>query len=198
MPQAPEDPRQMDVAAVLVLDQTIDAKIRNCNENLVRAYLELASCLKEMKATKGYMLLGYGKWESYLASKTQFARTYLSYLCKLANAGDLSEYLDQGMTPSKLIAYAQSVAIPEKIPEVIEATWHEIKDQPLRSAAKAIKDFVAEHPEEYLKPGKVKTYGRQKTYWKALFKRRFEKLSPEEKFQFLDGLREFQEEHGMQ
>lgn len=178
------------------MDSTINAKLRENSEHLARAYLELADLLRSMSETGGYKLLGYDKWENYLATKSEFGRTYLSYLYKLGLAGDLRPYLDQGISASKFIEFAKRTDYPEKIPQLIEATWEEVRDKSVRETGKVLDGYVASHQEEYRRPRKRTGAGRPKLTWQQRFRGQFEALDEAQRAQYVGQMKAFLKELG--
>ena len=142
------------------LDGKIDAQIKGLGDQLAKAYLAVGAFLKEMRDTGGYAHLGHETWEAYLDSKKEYGRTYLSYLYKLGQATGLDAFVGQGMSGTKLIEFAKRTDYPGMIPRLIEATWEEVKDSPVRETAVRLGKFVAEHPEFRRERGKGKGGGR--------------------------------------
>ncbi|MBO9541104.1 hypothetical protein J7643_10995 [bacterium] len=176
------------------LDANISAKIKECSDHLARAYLELGKALSEMNETKGYIHLGFLKWEAYLESKKEFGRTYLSYLYKLGQAGNLERFLDIGIPASKFIEFAKKTEKPEKISQLIEETWESVKDKSVRDTAKFLGEYVSQKPEHFKKPKATTKAGRPKLSWKDRFTKEYSKLSPAEQDQYLFGFAEFKKE----
>lgn len=201
-PVSAEAEATIDKKTAHTLDASINEKIRTSQEHLAVAYLDLAASLREMNETKGYLHLRapdgtyFSKWEDYLSSKNEFGRTYLSYLYKLGQAGDLQKYLEQGITASKFIEFAKRTDFPEKIPQLIEATWEEVKDKPVRETAKMLDQYVDAHRDEFKKPKRQTGAGRSKMTWKERFQSQYEKLSADEQADFLKQLRAFVKEVG--
>lgn len=176
------------------MDAAVTAKIKDHSESLARTYLEVGAALKAMHDTKAYLELEFTTWEKYLESKTEFKRTYLSYLFKLGQAGDLQPYLDRGVSASKFIEYAAKCEQPEKIPQLIDATWEDVKDEPVRETARKLAAYISQNQNEYNRPKTRTTGGRPKLTWKERFGSQYNKLAVTEKENFLKGFREFQKE----
>lgn len=171
------------------LNRQIDAKIRECSDNLARGYLELASLLNVMRSGKAYTFLGFEKWGDYLASKKEYGRTYLLYLYRLGQAGDLQRYVDQGVNPAKLIEYAKKVP-PTKIPELIDATWELIKDKSVREASKELDAYVSANPGFQGKRRK-NTTRTVRVGWKDRLKKEYKELQASEREAFIKELQSF-------
>lgn len=176
------------------LDQQIDDKIRGVSEQLALAYLEVAAALKKMRDSKGYTYLGHATWEKYLESKKEFGRSYLSYLYKLGQAGDLKGHLEEkGIPGTKLIEYVKRTDYPEKLPQLIEATWEEVKDVPVRQMGVQLNKYIEKHAKEYKKPKSGKTGGRPKLTMAEKLDKQYRSLSGKEKKDFLAQVQQFLE-----
>lgn len=137
--------------SVQVLDRAIDGKLASVSGLLAKSLLEVGVMLNEMQTSKSYQALGFPRWESYLKSKRQYGRTYLSYLLKLGKAGDLSRALKMGLGGTQLIEYAKATDLPEKIQQFVDATWDSVKDAPTRDLQARLRQYVGDHFEEYKK-----------------------------------------------
>lgn len=196
-PEAAQMPDQEDART---LDLVIDQKIQKAGNALALTYLDLAESLNKMKRTKGYRTLGFDNWEKYLQSKKTFGRAYLFFLAKLGqtNVSELRAYLDQGMTASKFIEYSKTSVLPEKIPQLIEKTWDEVKDKSTRETSRILRGFISEHADEFAKPKRTYTGnkpGRAKSPWQNKIQQQYEKLTMEDQKSYLAALREFVDKH---
>jgi hypothetical protein len=174
------------------LDKKIDAQIKGLGDQLAKAYLAVGAFLKEMRDTEGYAHLGHETWEAYLDSKKEYGRTYLSYLYKLGQATGLDAFLAQGMSGTKLIEFAKRTDFPEKIPQLIEATWEEVKDAPVRETAIRLGRFVAEHPEFKKVKGAGKGSGRPRLTLRDRLEKEWAALTTDaERDEYVSALRTF-------
>jgi hypothetical protein len=183
-------PCELDASVAEALDAEINAKIAECSEQLARVYLELGRSLVLMRDSKGFKALGFPKWENYLDSKRDFGRTYLSYLYKLGKAGELEQYLDQGMSATKLIEFAKKTT-PEKVGILIEATWEEVKERSVKDTDKFLSEWVAKHQKEF---GRAKTgskAGRKKLTLVQRFDSQYKKLSTKDRKDYLAQMVQF-------
>lgn len=139
-----------------LLDQEIDEHLEGC-DRLLRHYLEAGHRLARMQETKAYTALGYHTLKDYLASKKRFGRTYWSFLLKVGKGGDPQRFIELGMHPGVLIEYARLIGRPEKLHELVDATWGDVKDLPPKEAGKTLKQFLEIHGEEFSKPRKRRT-----------------------------------------
>ncbi|MBC7544600.1 MAG: hypothetical protein H7338_17910, partial [Candidatus Sericytochromatia bacterium] len=137
------------------LDEAIDNQIKTANDALVQHYLTLAENLHSMHVGRGYEALGFRSWTAYLDKKNTFGRSYLTYLLKLAQAGkhNLEPLMRPGMSATKLITYAKATDFPDKIPQLIRATWSQVAPLSVREAERVVKAYVASHAEAYRKAG---------------------------------------------
>lgn len=190
---APESRRQ----AAEALNTQIDKSIRSASNQLAQAYLDLAALLKQMHDSGAFRLIAggeYATWGAYLASKQEYGRTYLSYLWKLAHAGDLRRFVDEGVSASKLVEVAKHTDYPERIPALLEATWGQIRDLTVREAGRHVREYVDAHPATYKRPRKASRRGRPRTPLSQRLRRQFEAIpGAQERDQFLSQVRIFLE-----
>lgn len=172
------------------LDASINERIRKASEDLAQTYLEVGALLKRMRESEGFLKLGFEKWEHYLDSKTEFGRSYLSYLYKIGSAGDLKAFLERGMSGSKLIEFAKRTDFPEKIPQLIEATWEEVRDKSARETRVVLDNFVREHEAEYRRE-KPKKVGRPRLTVKNRLEKEYRALPESERSAFISLIKEF-------
>jgi hypothetical protein len=200
VPKEPTEVSEEDKANAQRLDKEINEKIQRASNTLAEAYLDLAESLKQMKSTKGYKLIGHTTWGNYLESKTEFGRAYLFFLAKLGESDldQLRAYLGKGLHASKFISFAKTSVAPEKIPQLISATWERIKDKSVRDTNTYLKDYLQEHP-ELQKPKAESTSGKRrgrvKSPWISKIKTQFNRLGDEDRAEYIKALKEFLKAH---
>lgn len=122
------------------LDRQINEKSSQFSE-LVEVLFELAILLKQMKATRGYKAIGFDKWSEYLASKP-FSKTYLYQITRLGFIEDLEPVRSRNIPPTILLEYVTNTDFPEKVQELIDSTWEQVKDKTVREAREIIGTHV--------------------------------------------------------
>jgi hypothetical protein len=184
------EPLSKDAAEIL--DASINEQIKSCSQALASAYFKLAKSLQEMKKGKGYRQLGKGSWEEYLQSKSEFGRTYLSYMLKIGRVGDttpLEGFVQQGLTATQLIEYVKATDYPEKLPEVIEATWEEVKGKSVTETRQALKKHIENNIAEFKKPKRSRAVKAKD--WKGTFSKQFTKLDKAKQADYLQAMQAF-------
>lgn len=137
------------------------------------------------------MALGCPTWEKYLATKQQYGRTFLSYILKLGHAGDIEHQVARGISGSQLVEFAKACGYPEKISPLIEAKWEDVGHLSVRKMREALREHVAEHHDDFRKPGKPRWTRSRRTELKSLLNRRYKALNlKEDRAKFLQELRE--------
>lgn len=184
---------RMNAAHAADLDARIDERLERMGKTLARALFELGCDLSRMKASRGYLRLGYKSWEGYLESKRAYGRTYLSYVLKLGQAEDLEPCLSLGMRGAQLVEFAKHTDFPKKLPQLIEATWPEVQAKSIRQMRDFLDDFVQAHRDEYKKPEKrdVLLIKGPSQKWRQSFKRQFERLPDTDREAFLAEMEAF-------
>lgn len=170
------------------LDQEINRKLIDTGNRLAVALLSLGKDLAVMHASKGYKSLGYRLWEHYLESKRQYGRTYLSYLLRLGQAGELPEAQAFGLSGSQLVEYAKHTDVPSKIPQLIRETWHEVEGASVRAMGRYIREYVDERSDEFRKRPRPILAPRRARQWIHRIKKQLEKLEVHEQSEYLTEL----------
>ena len=142
---------EMEEQQARQLDAAINDNLQDLGRTVASAYLRIGAQLNAMRDGQGYIFLGFGTWGEYVASKATYGKTYVSCLLRLGQLDprQLHAFIDEGISGSLLIEYAKATAKVEKIPELIEATWTEVKALPVRQAAQRLKTHVEEHRDEF-------------------------------------------------
>lgn len=167
------------------LDKEIDRKLIETGSRLAISLLALGKDLAAMHASKGYQRLGYRLWEHYLESKRQYGRTYLSYLLRLGQAGELAEVQAFGLSGSQLIEYAKHTDLPAKIPQLIRETWSEVEGTSVRAMGRHLREYVDERSDEFRKRPRPILAPRRARQWVHRIKKQLEKLEPHEQSEYL-------------
>lgn len=183
----------MGAQLALELDERINVKLERMGQQLAQALVELGADLARMKISRGYFQLGYRSWETYLETKRTYGRTYLSYILKLGQAGDLATCLELGMSGAQLVEYAKHCDFPAKLPQLIEATWEEVSGKSVRESRVFLNEYVQEHHEDYKKPGRreVLLVKAPTQKWRQSFRRQFSRLSEAERAAYLAEMEAF-------
>lgn len=184
-----EHERLEDIGRAKELDTDIDRKLTMLGMSLTWALLELARSLNEMYESQGYMLLGYSRWERYLASKRDYSRSYLSYLLKIGRAFATQEALPAEIGGSQLIEYAKATDFPERIPQLIEATWPHAKAMSVREMRSYLTEYIDTRRADFKRAKSPSTRrARQKPTWLTQLQRTFDRLQPAERMEFVGQL----------
>lgn len=189
-----EKSRVTNQSAAEALDAQINQKIADCTGKLVRAYLDLAISLKQMRDTAGYKHLQFTSWEEYLESKREFGRTYLSYLYKLGQVEDLHQYADKGLSASQLIECAK-VASRNEIAGLLATTVEAIKGKTVKQTREILREHVAAKKLQRVSTASLEKRGRKPDPWKKKFQNQFQALSRQEQSKFLMDMRDFLSEY---
>lgn len=181
------------------LDKRIDTSIANWAESTATYYLELAKDLHLMKVAKGYKKLPakYEHFKDYLADKVNLERTYVTYLLRIAAAEGLEKFVAQGITGTKLIEAAKVTTFPDKIPEIIEATWEDVKDASSREATKIYQKYTSGKSEEFKKARKGTVGGAPKKTWKEKIETQFKNIPEAERGEYVRELQAYLRESGL-
>lgn len=179
-------------SAARALDAQINKKIADCSGKLVRAYLDLAKSLKQMRDSEGYTHLDieFKSWEEYLESKREFGRTYLSYLYKLGQVEDLQQYADKGLSASQFIECAK-VASGNEIAGLLAETADAIKDKTVKQTREHLREHVAAKRLQRVSTASTEKRGRKPDPWKKRFQNQFNALPKQEQDKFLLDMRAF-------
>ena len=174
-----------------MLDRCVEEGLERLSAHLARSYLELGAHLQEMHRSRGHKLLGFERWEDYLASKRTYGRTYLSYILRLAQAGSLTKYVEAGLGASYLIEYAKAARDPLEIPALIEETWELVRSRPIREMRRML--------QQRLGGASGRTDCRPAAWSHRLRRtllRKMRELPHEQPAEFLEELREFLQHEG--
>lgn len=175
------------------LDAQISLVLRQLNRQTGDDLLYLGQLLVRMQAFRGYRQLGIQSWEAYLVQKGDYKRTYLSYIVRIGRAPGLEAVVPEEMGGSQLIEYARATRFPEKIPDLVAATWSKFKRLPIRELSKQLQAYVAEHAVEYRGQSRQSPADRSSIQRHVLaIERRYRSFeNPEERLHFLSALEEF-------
>lgn len=188
-----------DQTSAQMLDTRINERMRLAAKDLAQAYLEVASLLKQMHDTGGFKTLEggiYTTWGAYLGSKEAYGRTYLSYLWKLAQAGDLTRFVEAGISGSKLVEVAKHTDFPDRIPELLDETIKDIGPLSVREAAKHVRAHVEARADHYKRPKKASRRGRPRMALHVHLSRQYESLASDHERQvFMDQIKTFLRAH---
>lgn len=168
------------------MDRRVDEGLARLGIDLARSYLELGQHLCTIYQTRGYKLLGYERWEDYLASKRTYGRTYLSYILRLGQAGNLDRYVEAGLGASQLIEYAKAARDPLEIPALIDETWPLVQGRSIRE----MRRILSNRPQRLGDIRKIREAVWPHRLRRTLL-RRMRELPREQQAEFLDALREF-------
>ena len=175
------------------LDARINAGLRKLSDALAESYVTIAANLREMYESRAYHHLGVATWEDYLRTKQAFGRTYLSFLLKIGQAGDLTGYLKDGIGASQLVEYARATNYPARIPDLLQQTWPRFKGCSIRELRQCLRGFVQEHQEVFKRPGtKIRKSG--VAPWLVRIRSELQARGPAEKAMLLEELRKLVED----
>jgi hypothetical protein len=171
------------------LDESINSKLRDAAANLAKSLIEVGSDLRRMQVSQGWKALGFNTWTEYLSAKRQFGRTYMFLLARIGQIEpeSLKKFIDRGLGGSQLIEYAK-VAPPKLVPQVIEATWEQVQDSPIREMRQEVKKQAASIVPRRTGPKKG---GRRASPPIEKFKKLFSAVPVRERESFLSDLKAF-------
>jgi hypothetical protein len=187
-------------AEAAALDQEVDQHIQTYGRQSIELYLALGSCLAKLHAGRGYKALGFPYWKDYLAAKPDFGRTYLSFILKVGEAKELGKlaiepYVAEGLNGTQLLTYAQMTDQPDKIQDLIAATWPDIKGKGVREAEKSLRAYVDAHWETYRKRPKPEPGPAHPGGWQTTWENDFRGLDPTGQAAFIQEMWAFLEHH---
>jgi hypothetical protein len=182
------------------LDREIDQHIQSHGRQTVELYLALGRCLAKLHAGRGYKALGFQHWKDYLATKPDFGRTYMSFILKVGEAAEqghlaLDPFMAEGLNGTLLLTYAQMTDQPDKIQDLIAATWPEIKGKGIRDAEKALRAYVDAHWETYRKHAKPMPHEPHTGGWQSIWESDFRGLDVTGQSAYIQEMWAFLEHH---
>lgn len=182
------------------LDHEIDRHIATHGRQSVELYVALGRCLAKLHAGRGYKALGFKHWKDYLAAKPDFGRTYLTYILKIGEAAELGHLeLDalvaDGLNGSMLLTYAQMTDQPDKIQDLMAATWHDLKRKGVREAEKSLREYVDAHWSTYRKRPKPEPHAPHTGSWQPIWEADFRSLDAAGQAAYIQEMLDFIDHH---
>jgi hypothetical protein len=182
------------------LDTEVDRLIATQAKASVDLFVGLGRHLAKIHAGRGYRQLGHQTWKGYLASKPDFGLTYLSYMVKLGEAAEigmleLDQYRGEGLTGSQLLEYAKATDMPNRLQDLIQMTWGDVKGKSLGDSQKIIKQYVDANWSTYHTRPKPAHHDKPAPNWEAEWESEFKALDAQARAAFIQQMWAFLEHH---
>jgi hypothetical protein len=190
----------MSVDEAKGLDAEVDHLIATQAKASIDLFVGLGRSLAKIHAGRGYRPLGFPSWKAYLATKPDFGQTYLSYMVKLGEAAelgvlDIARQRDEGLTGSQLLEYGKATDFPNRIQDLIDMTWADVKGKSLNDAQKAIRQYVEANWQTYKSRPKPAAHDKPGSGWGAEWETEFKSLDSQAQAAFLQEMWAFLEHH---
>jgi hypothetical protein len=178
--------------------ETMHIRLRNrvtkAANNLAADVIEIGKDLRDIKAKNAWAYFSKS-WTEYLEQYREFSRSYIFSIAKLGQADEkaLKKFLDLGIGATQLIEYARLAPSASEIESLVDTTWEEVKELPVKQMAEKVKEKVVE-----IKPLKTKSAetagkprGRKPRTWLKRFEDLYAQVPLEEQAAFAKAVRKY-------